>query len=54
MGAPATPSGRFSELEYGLGGEGGGGGKTVEKVAIEERFRIRRACTADSWMVGKW
>lgn len=29
-------------------------GKTVDKVPIEERLSIRRASTADSWMVGMW
>ena len=27
-------------------------GKTVDKVPMEERLSIRRASTADSWMVG--
>ena len=29
-------------------------GKTVERVAIEDRLSIRRASTADSWTVGIW
>lgn len=29
-------------------------GKTVERVAIEVRFSIRRASMADSWTVGTW
>ena len=29
-------------------------GKTVERVAMEDRFSIRRASIADSWTVGTW
>ena len=29
-------------------------GKTVDRVAMEERLRMRRANTADSWTVGMW
>lgn len=29
------------------------GGKTVDRVAMEERERMRRAWMADSWTVGK-
>lgn len=44
MGAPPRSSGRFSRAEV--------EGKTVERVAIEERWRTRRAWMADSWTVG--
>lgn len=30
------------------------GGKTVERVAMEDRLAMRRASMADSWTVGIW
>jgi hypothetical protein len=43
MGAPST-EGRFSVAWC--------KGKTVERVPMLSRRRMRRACTADSWTVG--
>ena len=50
-GEPPTLSGRFSKGEN-SDPEFEVAGKTVERVAIEDIFRIRRARTADSWTVG--
>lgn len=53
IGESWTPDGRFSVAERSsLEGLWCWEGKTVERVAIEESLRIRRACTVDSCTVG--
>ena len=53
MGAPLRSEAGPEKVEQSLSMEDGKG-KTVERVAMEDRFRIRRASVADSWTVGIW
>ena len=46
IGAPERVSGWFLLVKV--------VGKTVDRVAREERWRMRRAWMADSWTVGMW
>ena len=51
MGAPPR-SGEAGYEERGVTAPSSMEGKTVERVAMEDRLRIRRARVADSWTVG--
>ena len=49
MGAPSRSEAGYEERR---GTASPAEGKTVERVAMEDRLRIRRAKVADSWTVG--
>ena len=53
MGAPPRSEAGYERVEEASSTEGVEG-KTVERVAMEDRLRIRRANVADSWIVGMW
>ena len=52
IGEPARSGGSFAWLLLLLMLEEGVVGKTEERVAMEERLRMRRARMVDSWIVG--
>lgn len=55
MGAPPrSEAGDERMVEKSSRTEAAADGKTVERVAMEERLSIRRAKVADSWTVGMW
>ena len=51
MGAPPRSEAGCERIEKSCSVERGEG-KTVERVAMEDRFSMRRASMADSWTVG--
>lgn len=54
MGAPPRSEAGNERVEKSSRIEAAADGKTVERVAMEERLSIRRARVADSWTVGRW